>query len=635
MNMSYLSQMSASYKTLCTGLLLLAASLLLASCDSGFLEEPPKGSLSGEVMTNRQGIETLLIGTYSALNPTNGGGAIAGGDPWMSEPSNWAYGSVASDDAQKGSEPNDQTEVNSIQENRFDPTSGYFDGVWSNRYEGVARANGVLQTLEEVEDLSDEERTHITAEARFLRGHFYFDLKKMFDNVPWIDETTEDVNQPNDQDIWPMIEADFEFAMNNLPETQDDEARPNSWAAATYLAKTYVYQEKWSEAKNLFDDIIANGVTASGVPYDLTENYSDNFNAATQGPDNPEIVFAVEMTGDDGSGELANSWSGMKLNYPFDSPFNCCGFYQPSYDLVNAFKTDASGLPMIDGYNADAYEHDRNVSSNDVFDYPTDVMFDPRLDWTVGRRGVPYHDHGPHPGARYIRNDHGYAGPFSPKKHVWRRANEDIARNLNSWAPGSGVDYPVIRFADVLLMAAEAEVEVGSVEQARQYVNRVRERAANPDGFVDNSLNEAFAAAEVTDESELANVDVSTGDWVVNTEDNVTYVRLSGGTWQEYPNPVDSYSIAEIPASEFSEDPRAYIHFERRLELAMEGHRFFDLVRWGEAEERLNAYFDFQGDLTRDVRGAQFQHEIFPIPQRQIDLSVVDGEPMLEQNPGY
>ena len=650
------SMTMTSYKPWCFGLLFLTATLLLSACDS-FLQQDPKGSLSGSVVENEKGVETLLIGAYSALNPVDterwGTASIANGDAWMSDPAHWPYGAVASDVAQKGSVPNDQTEVNPIQRNEFDATNSYFDGLWSNRYEGVSRANGVLQALRGAENISDADATRIEAEARFLRAYFYFDLKKNFDNIPLIADTTANFNQPNnieEEIIWPQIESDLQFAYNNLPATQTDQARANKWAAASFLAKAYVYQEKWNDAKNLFDTIISDGVTASGVDYALADQYSDNFNAVTQGEGNPEIIFSVEMTGDDGTGGIGNSWTGYTLNYPHGvAPFRCCGFFLASHDLVNSFKTTQEGLPRPDGFTEsfngmqDVLKNDQGMAADAKFTPPTGASLDPRLDWTVGRRGVPFHDHGPHPGKRYIRGPNSnYAGPYSLKKHVWRRANQDVAYNGNSWAPGTGVDYVAMRFADVLLMAAEAELEVGSVQQAMEYVNRVRERAANSDGYVTNSMNEEYALAVVDSESAMLGTDPSAFDWVVRTDENATYTFLGGdasdiSNWNKYPNPADNYNIEPYTMAEFqaSPGPRRRVHFERKLELATEGHRSYDLQRWGRAETRMNNYYDYQGAITDDVEGATFTEGCFtfPIPQVQIDNSVVQDEPRLTQNP--
>ena len=655
---SYTSSSSMTlYRTASAGFLIVAAALMLSACDS-FLEVPPKGALSGSVVENEKGVETLLIGAYSALNPTNGGTAsAANGDSWMSDPSHWPYGAVASDVAQKGSVPNDQTEVNPIQRNEFDATNSYFDGLWSNRYEGVSRANGVLQALSNAQNISEATATRIEAEARFLRAYFYFDLKKNFDNVPLISDTTANFNQPNNIEgeiIWPQIEADLQFAYDNLPEEQVDQARANSWAAAAYLAKAYVYQEKWEQAKNLFDTIIADGVTASGVSYDLAELYSHNFNGVMQGADNPEIIFSVEMTGDDGTGSITNSWTGYTLNYPHGvAPFRCCGFFLASHDLVNSFKTTPEGLPRPDGFTQSfngmgaVLKNDQGVAATTQWAPPASASLDPRLDWTVGRRGVPFHDHGPHQGKRYIRgsNSH-YAGPYSMKKHIWRRANQGEVYNGNSWAPGTGVDYPAMRFADVLLMAAEAEIQSssGSVQQAMEYVNRVRERAANTAGFVDNRMNEAYALAVVDSEAAMLSTNPNPFEWVVRTDENATYTYLGTGpasdlsNWNKYPNPADSYNIEPYTMSEFqaSPGPLRRVHFERKLELAAEGHRSYDLKRWGRAATRMNEYYDYQGALTDDVAGATFTEGCFtfPIPQTQIDNSVVEVEPRLTQNPG-
>lgn len=656
MNMlTYFKQPSNSLRstTVLASLLVLSAGLLVFGCDD-FLTEEPKGQLSENVIANQSGVEKLLIGAYGALNPSAPGNqGVAGGQVWRTEPAHWAFGSISSDVAHKGSIPNDQAPANDLQEHNWGPENGYFDPLWSNRFEGVSRANTVLQTLGEAPDISESAATRIEAEARFLRAYFYFDLKKNFGNVPIIDEDTEEFNQPNninEEIIWPLIESDLEFAMNNLPEVMPEHTRANKWTAASFLAKAYVYQEKWSEAKPLFDDIIQNGVTAAGVPYALEEQYSHNFNAARQGENNSEIIFAVEMTANDGTGSPTNAWNGFILNSPHAvSPWGCCGFFLPSHDLVNSFKTTDDGLPRPDGFTEafnnmeQILKNDQGMASTETFTPNVDASLDPRLDWTVGRRGVPYYDFGPHPGARYIRGPHEYSGPFSPKKNLWWNRNSDIGRNTNGFVPVSAVDYVSMRFADLLLLAAEAEIEVGSVDQARQYVNRVRSRAANSDGFVKNSHNEAGALDVVDSESAMLNTDPQQYDWVIRTDEDATYVFLGGDSgdisnWNKYPNPTETYNIDTYSMNEFQSapGPRRRVHFERKLELAMEGHRFYDLARWDRIESRMSEFFQYEGDLTRDVSpGNSPGPPIYPIPQTQIDISVSDGEQVLQQNPQY
>lgn len=637
------------------GLLILGGLVLFTGCGD-FLSEQPKGKLSQNVVNDRNGVEKLLVGAYGALNPAgpeNTG--VAGGQVWRTDPAHWSHGSIASDVAHKGSIPNDQAPANDLQEHNWGPENGFFDPLWSNRFEGVSRSNSVLRAVEEVEALSDDEATRIKAQARFLRAYFYFDLKKNFDNVPLITEETEDFNQPNDIDqeiIWPQIESDLEFAMNNLPEEMPEPTRANEWSAKAFLAKAYVYQEKWEDAKSLFDDIINNGVTASGVPYALEEQFSHNFNAAQQGDDWSEVVFAIEMTANDGTGSPANSWNSFILNSPHAvAPWNCCGFFLPSHDLVNSYKTTSGGLPRPDGYTeafnnmADVLKNDQGLASTNEFTLPANASLDPRLDWTVGRRGVPFYDFGPHPGNRYIRGPHDYAGPFSPKKNLWWDRNSSVGSNTNGFVPSSAVDYSAMRFADVLLLAAEAEIQSssGTVEQARDYVNRVRSRAANSSGYVMNDMNEANALAVVGSESEMTSTDPSQFDWVVRTDEDATHVFLGGdasdvSNWNRYPDPTQSYNIGTYTSSEFQADPGPLrrVHFERKLELAMEGHRFYDLARWDRLDTRMSGFFDYEGNLTRDVDPSNTPlHGIYPIPQTQIDISTVQGEQLLQQNPQY
>lgn len=607
----------------------IAAMLFFYGCDD-FLSVPAQGSLSEDVLADAQGVNTLLVGAYGALDA-----AELPGFAWATSPHNWIYGSVVGGDAHKGSEPGDQSAINPMMRGQFSPTEGFFNDKWIALYEGISRTNAVLRILEDVEDMTEAEMNRVAGEARFLRGHFYFELRKMFYRVPWIDENTEDVNQPNDTDVFANIEADFQFAYDNLPETQSERARANRWAAAAYLARAYVYQEKWPEAKALYDQIIPNGVTSEGVSYDLFDEYWNNWNPAMEGG-NPEGVFYVQQTAEDGTGAIANSNQGMMLNFPNSAEHRCCGFYSPTQDLVNSYRTE-NGLPIIDAYNSESVTSDLGVSSSDQFQ-PYQGEVDPRLDWNVGRRGVPYHDWGPFPGNRWVR-DASFGGPYYSKKNIWWRSQPEFANNL-SWAPGTAINIPIIRFADVLLMAAEAEIEAGSLDQARAYVNRVRERAANENGWVSNDFNREYASATLDSEAEMLSLtssDVSTNGWVMREDTNTTFVFLGGdrsniNDWNEYEEP--NYSISTYDQPWGSQDAaREAVHFERKLELAMEGHRFFDLVRWDRAQEQLTALYDFEGNLFSGsgFRNGQFRAPYFPIPQNQIDLS--DG--VLEQTQWY
>ena len=263
-------------------------------------------------------------------------------------------------------------------------------------------------------------------------------------------------------------------------------------------------------------------------------------------------------------------------------------------------------MPYINDYNAHAVKNDQGIPSNQPFTPDTGPL-DPRLDWTAGRRALPYHDWGYHPGSAWVRSPgQTYAGPYSPKKNIYWQATQDIYSDQSSWAPGTAINYNVIRFADVLLMAAEAEAQLGNLAQAETYVNLVRARAADPVNYLYRYRN-----------------------------DNDPVAGFST-------TPAANYKIAVYPTGTFAGLGKSgalnAIYFERKLELAMEGHRFFDLVRWGIAQQTLKAYFAYESTLTTDIRGGNFaanKNEYYPIPQRQIDLSRQGGTSSLRQNQGY
>jgi hypothetical protein len=582
----------------------LAGGLFFDACSKSFLERVPQGSLTDTDVSTKAGISELLIGAYAALDGQQQDvAAIGGGGPWEAAPSNWIYGSVAGGDAHKGSDATDQPPISLIATGQFDASNGFFNTKWKVLFDGVIRTNVILSLLPNVTDMTAAEKSQVEAESKFLRGHYYFELKKMFNKVPWVDETMiDDYKQPNTADIWPKIEADFQFAYETLPPTQSQIGRANKWAAAAYLAKTYVYQKKWTNAKTLFDLITTQGVTAKGDRYALTNRFEDNFDAATK--NNSESVFAIQMSANNGSGQISNGNQGEMLNFPYNSPFGCCGFYQPTQDLANSYRTNAEGLPYLDDANDHALKSDMKVLSTAPFT-PDTAPVDPRLDWTVGRRGIPFLDWGNHPGRSWVR-DQDYAGPYAPKKNVYWQYNQDKYKDPNSWAPGSAINLVLIRYADVLLLAAETEAELGNLNAAQTYVNQVRTRAANPQSAVYKYTNDA---------------------------------NPMGGFST---TPAANYVVANYPAGRFAAQGQAFalkaIRFERKLELAMEGQRYFDIVRWGTANAEMTKFFAYESKITTDLGGAKFvapRNEYYPVPQRQIDLSMKGGVKTLEQNTGY
>ncbi|MEO6916827.1 MAG: RagB/SusD family nutrient uptake outer membrane protein, partial [Chitinophagaceae bacterium] len=388
----------------------LFAAPLLVACKKEFLEQPALGALSADVLANKNGVNALLVGAYGALD---GQGGIGAANPWEASPTNWIYGSVASGDASKGSYSGDQNAIDPIVNFYTDASNGFFNSKWKAVYEGISRANAVIKVLGTVTDMTADEKKTVQAQAQFLRAHYYFELKKMFNMVPFVDETTTNFAQPNTADIWPKIEADFKAAYDNLPETQSEVGRANKWAAGAYLAKTYLYEKKYAEAKVIFDAVITSGKTSNGLTYGLQDYFEDNFLPASK--NNKESVFAIQMAKGVVPNNIDNANSGEMLNYPYNSPFGCCGFYQPTQELVNHYRTDAvTGLPFLDDYNTRAVKSDQGLegaSKGNVF-VPDAGSLDPRLDWTVGRRGIPFLDWGNHPGQDWIR-DQAYGGAYA------------------------------------------------------------------------------------------------------------------------------------------------------------------------------------------------------------------------------
>ena len=572
----------------------------LFSCQGSFFDLKPQGRASIEQLTTKNGVNALLIGAYSLLD-----GVGAGNTGRQSTISNYVFGGISSDDAVKGTDAGDQPEQSFIEQYNWLSDNTYFLGKWWHSYDGVGRSNEVIQIVANVKDMTEAEKTQVIAEARFLRGHFHFEAKKMWNKIPFIDEkiyVAADPNStkiPNDKDVWSNIEADFDFAAKNLPAVQAQKGRASQWAAKSYLAKAYTFQKKWAQAKTLLDDVLKN----SGKK--LVANYHDNYRTVTN--NNTESIFEVQFSINDGTtGNNGNA--GDNLNWPYSATApgrGCCGFYQASHNLVNAFKTE-NGLPMIgnlsdgslDTYNKVDLPNDQGINASTAFTLDKTVPVDPRLDWTIGRRGVNFLDWGPMPGSSWIR-DQAYAGPFTGKKWMYYLAEENSTthstsrRNVNN-------NYRLIKLSHVILWLAECEIELGNLQVAEDLVNQIRDRAKK------GSVQDASVKYEV----------------------NI----YPTGTF----------------ASKGADFARNATHMEQRLEFAMEGHRFFDLVRWGIAEKVLNKYAAEESVPGTEPSGRKFnkrsymvgktftsKNNYYPLPQDEILNSQKDGKPTLVQNPGY
>lgn len=555
----------------------LIISILIAACSDEFTTSPAIGALSDDALKNEVGVNLLLTGAYSSLNALR---ANELGNGWGRAADNWTM-DVLSDDAHKGSTDDDQADLKELELMNWATGNGYFYAKWGVVFAGINRANAVISLINSI---PDGDFAAQLAEARFLRGHFNFELQKMWGNVPYISDenyTNTEFNQPNSGNIWPQIEDDFKYAMDNLPDAQAEIGRPTSWAGKAFLGKTYLYQSKWADASTMLNDVVDNG------PYSLLGNYVDNFRVA--GENGPESVFAIQFTADAGQSYNANVTGA--LNFPNPGPFgSCCGFYQPTQDLLNAFQTDANGLPLLDTYNQQDVTSDFGIASADAFT-PYAGSLDPRSDYTVGRRSIDYNGYGAHPGQDWIRaTPSDISGPYLPKKNVYWSGEEGTNQGTGPWGQQlSGVNYYIMRYADVLLMAAEAAAETGDIATTLTNVNMVRNRAKNS-----------------------------------------SYMQAVDGSGD-----AANYVVEPYAAFADQDEARKAVRFERRLELGMEGHRLFDLRRWGITEATMTAYFQNE---TRTItnfgpKASAYKaaYDIFPIPLTAIDLS--GGA--LTQNPGY
>ena len=566
--------------------------LLMINCSEDYLNVEPKASLSEGNLANKTGVDGILIGCYKAMT-----GSITG------EYGGYSWGPFFDN-------PSDDRSTGTY---NFLATGN--NSRWVYCYTVIQRCNDVLRVVKkavEAKTVTEVDALQFEGEAKFIRGLFsmMYLVGTFGDMVPWIDETISFSNGnymvANDKSLWPFVESDLQFAANNLTETNAQVGRANEWAAKAFLAKALIWQLKYNEAKPILEDIITNGKTVNGKKYALNDQYWWNFNTVNK--HGPECIFAIQNEVNTGAwgGNAADMYNGTY----YGPATGCCGWLTPSEDLVNAYQTDeVTGLPkLFFGYRNSPIASDQGISSATLFT-PTTVPLDSRLDWCIGRRGIPYLDWGNHLGMSWIRFPP-TEGAYSAKKNIASQAK--VAQERQNQQTTNA--YNLMRYAEILLMAAETEVEIGSLSKAEEYVNMVRARAANPVSWVYKYLDDTKPMGGFsTTPAANYKVGLYTGQFAGNGK---TYAREA-------------------------------VFMEYRLELALEHHRWNILQRRNKLEPgymatTLNSYLEWRknqpGIVTSYVAPYQFvagKHEIWPIPQTQIDLMVVKGASLLKQNPGY
>ena len=532
-----------------------ASGMMATSCND-LLDTAPNGVLSENEVGPEQAVQLMTAAYATLMNHF-----VGNNESFAGPINNWIF-DVRSDDALKGGGALSMEEgINQLEMGIINNDTQPVAFKWSNNYFSISRCNTAIRAIEASPSIEEDLKKSMVGEMKTLRAYYYFDLYRLYKKFPYFDETVLDPSSVSASEytraqIIGFIQQDLRDAYKVLPETQTEVGRFNKYVAAGILAKVDLFNSDWSEAAEYAGYIISSG------KYGLFENFLDiskpEFNNLQ------ESVMAVQFSS-------ANSPD----QYNYNNCLNCTwsegnlygngdDFYLASQNLVNAFRTDAAGLPYLDNEPADS-----DVLSAD---YPGNV--DPRLDFTVGRIGMPWRS--------YPYNEHwcralDLYGQYSGKKPYPSPDSPYVEKGIVPWG-ASSLNYMIIRYADVLLMRAEALIEMGGdLEEARRLINQVRSRASK-------SVNPAY---------EPVDIDPS----------------------------VANYSISEYPATGWNQAyARKAVRMERRLELAMEGHRWFDLVRWGEVVDVMNRYYQSEAKFHEYYKNASPMTEdkiYLPVPLDQ------------------
>ncbi|WP_080905809.1 RagB/SusD family nutrient uptake outer membrane protein [Parabacteroides sp. Marseille-P3160] len=563
---------------------------------SDFLDVNPKAVLSENLIQDPENMDGYVTAAYSYMPSL---GYATSHNPWM-------HGSIRSDDAYKGGGGlSDQTPWYEMEIfTAVTSNVGNNDGPWYLGYCGISRCNTALRQLNAIDASVFPEKEVRIGEMRFLRGSIYFNMKLFWKYIPYIDETVEvsaevyegvsnhPAEMTSDMEIWERILEDFEVAIEKLPEEQPDKGRVNQIAAKAMAAKTLLFmayeQNDRHQVVNINKDRLQKALTylneitdKEGQRVALCPDFAENF-LPEYDNQTLESIWEVQYSINDGSTSGKVDW-GDELNAPWWPPhFNCCDFHKVSYNLANAFKTDPNGLPMFDTFNNEELKGNYN-------NYFHNNTFDPRFSHTAAVPGHPWKYN-----MQLLFDSTASRAPFqygylnSMKEQV--DPNCDCVRK--PFYVQNSMNKRNIRYAEVLLWKAECLIQLDRYTEALPLINRIRQRAANSTGRLIFS-----------DGTPLLNYKISLYQDGVNCN------------WTK----------------EFA---MKALQWENRLEMACEGRRFFDLLRWGILEPTMNAYFAKEKTRLDWMEKGLFiagRDEYKPIPQAQINWS--HGNYI--QNPGY
>lgn len=606
----------SQYRLLSGTAFVVLALAITYSCKD-FLDTPAQGALDENALQTKGGVEGSLIATYRMLDCASSTTAN-----WGCAASNWSFGSITSDDAYKGSEDFDQPQATELELYAWnsDQAEDYLNAKWIAMYEGIVRANSTIRLLAGVRaakpgEISDADAASIEGEALFLRAHYHFELWRMWGNVAYYREDDTDFRKANNPDpvagtaaVANEILADLNAAIAVLPDAprNGQAGRASAWTARAYKGRLLVYMKQYPAAIAVLDSVVTSG------PYGLEPSFDRVWTGFQAFANGPETILAFAASANDGDPSGFNANWGERLNFPHSgSPFGCCGFHQPSQNLANAYAVDGvTGLPKA--FVSPGTWNTRNA----VWVASAADTVDPRMDWTIGRDWVPYKDWGMHD-TLWIRAP-GYGGRYSPKKNIHEKASGAASKVGWNVEQTNSVHLHIFRYADLLLLLAEAEVEAGSLVNANTLVNQVRARAAVTAQGCGDGANAPL----------VARYPACAGDSRLAVPINDASIAWA------------TYRVSPYPAFATQALARTAVQIERRLELGMEGQRLFDLHRYGSAvaQQVVNDYLNVE-KTRRTYKTAQLpyasRNDFYPIPSAQRDLSRVGGQDRLTQNTGW